>query len=293
MQYGGVSPQKYGPVLEGATGIAPAAPPAAGKYTGFVYHGGPIITAPSVTVTFWGPSWTSGGAASRLDQFCQDLLVSGFMNVISQYGVGSGTYAGSSNIASVASQLNDAGVQSTIQSAIDAGTVPEPPANNTSQVLIVFLDESIEINDPNAGLVLCEPTGDTAFGYHNFFTTRAGNDFYYSIVPALDDACLQASCPGGDSGCSLSLTETQEQRRTQVASHEFAEMTTDPHLSGWYDQQNGENGDICNGEADTITVGANTWTVQRIYSKTDDMNSNGATFCISSAPSPIPPLPLG
>jgi hypothetical protein len=51
--------------------------------------------------------------------------------------------------------------------------------------------------------------------------------------------------------------------------------------------------DICNGEADNITVGANTWDVQRQYSKTDDINSGGTTFCITTAPNPIPKLTPG
>jgi hypothetical protein len=54
-------------------------------------------------------------------------------------------------------------------------------------------------------------------------------------------------------------------------------MVTDPELNAWFDSDGSENGDICNGEPGTITVGANTWTVQRMYSKSDDVASNGAT----------------
>jgi hypothetical protein len=104
----------------------------------------------------------------------------------------------------------------------------------------------------------------------------------------LDDTCVSESCPGGDASCSLKLGQTQEQRRTQVTSHEFAEMTTDPQLNAWYDPQNGENVDICNGQSDTITVGTNTWTVQAIYSKYDDVQTNGSTYCLSQVSSPEP-----
>src|ERR1017187_892420 len=73
-------------------------------------------------------------------------------------------------------------------------------------------------------------------------------------LQTLDDACLQNSC--GNSPCSLDPSLSQEQRRTQVTSHEFAEMVTDPAPpTGWYDQNDpnsGEVGDICNGESDTI-----------------------------------------
>ena len=269
-----------------------AAPAKGGAFPNFTNHGGPIIATPRVSVSFWGSLWQSdaahSSAAARLTQFCQDLLNSPFMNVIAQYGVGAGTFAGSTTIASVAAQLTDASIHTVIQQAINAGTLAEPPAQNTSDVLIVYLDENTDVNDSGAALVLCAPQGDTAFGYHNFFTTTAGNTFYYAIIPALTDQCLQESCPGGDSTCSLQLTLTQEQRRTQVTSHEFAEMTTDPQLNAWYDPQNGENGDICNGETDTITVGGNSWNVQRIYSKYDDVQTGGTTYCLARAPSPKP-----
>ena len=70
-------------------------------------------------------------------------------------------------------------------------------------------------------------------------------------------------------------------------------MTTDPQLNGWVDPAKGENGDICNGESDTITVGMNTWTVQRIYSKHDDIKSKGKVYCLSQTPAPEPRLSPG
>jgi hypothetical protein len=274
--------------------------PLAAAFPGFIYNGGPVVTCPLVYTSFWGSEWLGDTAhlmrAARLSQFHQDLIKSGFMNVMSQYGAGSGAGAGifvrASFLNNVPTTLTDVGIHNVIQSCIDAGVLPEP-GNPSNNVLMIFLDESIGVNDPGAGLVLCEPTNDTAFGYHNFFNTTAGHPFYYAVTPALADACLTESCPGNDVGCSLHLSETQEQRQTQVASHEFAEMITDPQLNAWFDPFNGENGDICNGESDTITVGANTWTVQRIYSKFDDINTNGASFCLAQAANPEPRLSPG
>lgn len=112
---------------------------------------------------------------------------------------------------------------------------------------------------------------------------------YYAIIPGLTDACLKQSCKS-DTGCSLHLAETQEQRQTQVTSHEFGEMVTDPQLNAWWAPGAGEEGDICNGESDSITVGTNTWTVQKSYSKTDDVATNGATFCVTTHATPLPKL---
>ena len=137
---------------------------------------------------------------------------------------------------------------------------------------------------------MCAPTSDTAFGFPDHFTTAAGHDLPFAVIPGLTDACLKESC-SNDSSCSLHLRETQEQRRTQVTSHEFDEMVSDPDLDAWYDDSGGgENGDLCNGQTGTITVGANTWTVQLEYSKWHDQQTNGATQCLAETASALPSL---
>lgn len=300
--YGGVSAEVRAPALRGfddSTDLQKVKPIAA-AHPNFSYHGGPVITCATVFTSFWGSEWLLVPQklinAGRLSQFMTDFLASKYMNILSQYGSGNGAGAaglffGASFVNNVASELTDANIQTVIQSSIDAGMLPEP-GNPSNMSLMIFLDDNIAVKDSGNGIQLCEPAGDTAFGYHFHFTTRAGNPFYYSVIPGLTDACLKSSC-SSDAGCSLHLTETQEQRRTQVASHEFSEMVTDPELNAWFDSDGGENGDICNGESGTITVGANTWTVQRMYSKADDVSSNGATTCILEAPNPIPKLSPG
>ncbi len=295
---GGVSAQV--PIYAVGADRGPTGPTAL-AHPDFVYNGGPVITCPMIYVSFWGSLWLSDPAhiqeAGRLTQFCADLVNSNYMNVLSQYGVGSGKGSGlfvqASFVSNVPATLTDSGVHTVIQSCINSGAIPEPPANNTTHVLIIYLDENIGVNDPGLGIVMCEAAGDSAFGYHFDFTTAAGNPFYYAVIPALNDACVTNSC-SSDAGCSLHLSQTQEQRRTQVTSHEFAEMCTDPKFpTGWFGPSSDENGDICNGEADNITVGVDTWDVQRQYSKFDDTNSNGAVFCLTEAPNPIPKLSPG
>ena len=219
------------------------------------------------------------------------------MNILTQYGVGAGAGAAgafikSTFIVNVPSVLTDTGIQRIIQSGIDRGVFPEP-TDSTNNVLVVYLGEGIGIDEPAQQLILCQPAHDTAFGYHSFFITKAGHPFYYSMIPALDDKCLKRTCPI-DAACSLHLSEKQEQRQTQVTSHEFAEMVTDPQLNAWFDGTTGaENGDICNGESGTINVEGRTWTVQRMYSKIDDVQSNGSAFCVTEPPNPLPRLTPG
>jgi len=297
---GGVSARMSGHQTREAAGIGPNAGPTSPIHGDFVYNGGAVITCPLIYASFWGNRWLADAAhltaAARLTQFLTDLVASKYMNVLAQYGVGSGVGSGlfiqASFIQNVPLNLTDNNIHTILQTAINNGVIPEPPQNNRTHVQIIYLDETIAVNDPNLGIVMCEPSGDNAFGYHFDFTTAAGNEFYYAVIPALTDACLTNSCGGG--GCSLHLSQTQEQRRTQVTSHEFAEMVTDPKFKkGWWGPSSDENGDICNGEADSITVGPNTWDVQRQYSKFDDINTNGATFCITEAPNPIPKLSPG
>jgi len=303
LAYGGVSPKQKAPAIKGQEVIsAPKAPPTtAGVFSStFVYNGGPVISCPFVYTSFWGPNWLNDPAhltnAGRLSQFHKDLVASNFMNVLSQYGVGygagSGLFLQASFCTNVGTTLTDAGIQGIIQSGIDAGVFPEP-GSSSQTCLMIYMDETIGIQDPGAGLVLCEATGDTAFGYHNFFITTAGHSFQYAVIPALNDTCLTESCPGNDAGCSLHLSEAQFDRLTQVASHEFAEMTTDPQLNAWYDPNNGECGDICNGETEYIVVGSNSWAVQPEYSKYDDETTNGAIYCLAESPTAEPRLSPG
>ena len=254
----------------------------------------------SVYASFWGPNWTTDPAhlqaAGRLSQFLKDLIDSNFMNILSQYGVGfgrgSGAFIQSSFVSNVAAILTDDAIHGIIQTGISLGLWPD--MQNTQACVMVFLDETIGIDDQSLGLVLCEPSGDTAFGYHNYFTTTQGNPFYYAMIPYLSDGCLTESCgAGNDFGCSLHLYQPQLDRQTQVASHEFAEMTTDPELNAWYDQNNGEIGDICNGETDYIIVGPNTWAVQPIYDKYQDANTNGVIYCTAQVDSAEPAVSGG
>jgi len=299
--YGGVSPAPGKPATNDLeTVVQPTGPvPAAAAFPGFSYHGGPVVKFPQIYASFWGSSWLASAAnltrAARLSQFLTDLGASKYMNILSQYGAstGAGTacFMQASFVSNVPTNLSGNDLRNTIQAAINSGAIPEPNANT---VLVLYLGDELAVNDPQDGIEMCEPTNDNAFGFHTFFTTAKGNPFYFAVIPGLTNACLTNSCPGNDGGCSLHLAETQEQRQTQVTSHEFSEMITDPELNAWFDSNSGaENGDICNGESGTITVGANTWTVQRMYSKTDDQNTNGATICVLGEPNPLPKLVPG
>ncbi len=303
LAWGGVSPKPSASATRGLeTLVEPAAEAlnTAAAHAGFVYHGGPVVKCPLIYVSFWGSQWQTDPEhkmrADHLAQFHVDLLQSNYMNVLSQYGAGSGKGSGivvrTVFLNGVQNQLTDASIRTTLQAAIDAGTLPEP-GNPSNTCIIIYLADGMGVNSPNQGLVLCEPTSDTAFGYHNFFITTQSNHCYYAVIPALNNICLQETC-SSDVGCSLHLSQTQEQRQTQVASHEFCEMITDPELNAWFENGSGaENSDIVNGQAASIIVNNRAWNVQRQYSKTDDIASNGTNFSVIEAPNPLPKLVPG
>jgi hypothetical protein len=282
----GVSPKKikFGKKLSGD--LAGAA--AGSAHPNFTYHGGPVVVIPQVYTIFLG-NWVTAqnqDRANRLNQFIIDLLNSTYMNILSQYGCGStGNFIRSAFIANSNLNLKDVDIRAILQDAISNNLIPEP--KNPSNINLIYLDNATGFKDTD--IIMCEPANDNAFGYHNFFTTSAGNSCYYAVVPGLIDDCISKTC-GSDSSCSLQLAESQEQRQTQVTSHEFSEMISDPQLNAWFDPKDGENGDICNGQSGTISVGANVWTVQLMYSKIDDDKSKGKITCISSVVNPYPSL---
>jgi hypothetical protein len=272
-------------------GVSPVAGSGAGLFPTFGYQGGPIINNPRVYNIYLG-DWTSAAnqaRANRLDQFITDLMNSDYMNMLAQYGCGSsGSFIQRVFIPNSNHTLLRADIDNMLQNAIDTNIIPEP--NNLSNVYIIYFDDNTGINDVPTGAVMCEANSDTAFGFHDAYTTNANNHLYFSIVPGCSNTCLTNTC-SSDVGCSLHLAQTQEQRQTQVTSHEFAEMISDPlNNSAWVDPGVAENGDICNGQAGSLTVGANTWNVQLMYSKWDDMQSNGATTCVLGSAFPLPSL---
>jgi hypothetical protein len=141
------------------------------------------------------------------------------MNILAQYGVGtgkgSGQFLGETSVRNVSGNVSDDEIRRIIAGQIAAGGIPKPDRN---QLVIAFLDETIAVAD--AGVTMCEPNGDTAFGYHSFFALTDGSPCYYAVIPSLDDNCISNTCPVPNE-CSLQIAQTQEQRRTQVVSHEF------------------------------------------------------------------------
>ena len=253
---------------------------------------GPIVNDPQIYNLFVG-NWSTNASKlrmARLDQFTSDLLNSSYMSIMAQYGCDKpGRFIKSVVIFSNQTKFSDSEFHDLIQGAVTGNIIPEPKPND---VFMIYLPDGASVEDPALGITMCSTGTGSAFGYHHYFKTTGGHTCYYAIIPGLTDACLNKTCYG-QLNCSLKLTETQEERQTQVASHEIIEILTNPESTAWYDViTGGEIGDICNGYADTITVGKNKWKVQQIYSKLDDIKTSGRNVCVTKSEY-ITPAPTG
>ena len=231
--------------LAGAQRAAPSA-----KLT---YRGGPLIRNAEVTTIFWGGWWRSApqvDVVTRLNQFFDDILVSALMDQLAEYSVpasaiGHGKRVGTATIDKAPpASVDDAAIVSLLQGLLAAKTVP---AANANSIYFVFLPSGVTVT--MAGQASC-----SAFcGYHD----AIGGKIAYAVEPYPD--CQ--GCMGGLAAFD-GLTVT--------SSHELCEAVTDPVPGqGWYDDANGEIGDICAWQ----TKKAGTYTVQLEW-------SNKANGCV-------------
>lgn len=237
------------------------------------YEGGPVVFCPLVYTSFWGPSWKAenAGLATQLNQFIQDLLAATpWMNTLTQYGVsGTGAFMQASYVTDPPSTLTVADYENLFELLMAGGVIPVPTKSSSSghtspQVMMVFLDPNVEINDPAHGRQLNVPNSLLA-GYHDSFTVQPGIPCIYAFSEFADIDTI-----------------------TTVMSHEFAEMITDPLYNAWTPDHAGtEIGDPCeSAPLTTITVSGRTWTVQEIWS--DAVNA-----CVASSASKITPISPG
>ncbi|MDP9146863.1 MAG: hypothetical protein M3N22_04335, partial [Acidobacteriota bacterium] len=116
--------------------------------------------------------------------------------------------------------VQDSAIQTFLQNAITAGTLPSPKANT---LYFVFLPPGVAVHQ--GGSASCK----SFCGYHESFA----NNIYYAVMPY--PGCT--GCTGG-----LSIIDAL----TSTTSHELCEAITDPIPGqGWYDDTHGEIGDIC------------------------------------------------
>ena len=194
------------------------------------YRGGPLLASVEVFLLFWGDAWSHdplSQVVGQLNGFFDYVLTSALMDQLGEYSapgftIGHGARTGSLELTTAPPQsVTDADIQALIQQEI--ATDPAVPKPSPSSLYFVFLPPGVSVS--LSGGASC-----TSFcGYHSDINGKV----FYAVMPYPD-------CQGcaGSNGVLAALTAT--------SSHELCEAITDPVPGqGWYDDANGEIGDIC------------------------------------------------
>lgn len=203
------------------------------------YYGGPVISNVRVVTVFWG---SRVNFQSQLNSFYGAVTNSTYFDWLNEYNTQSQRIRRGSLRATfvdttppAGSTITNAQIQSELARLLNAGRLP---ANDPNTLYMVHFPPgiSINLNGSRSCQVFC--------AYHNTFVNRGAN-VYYGVMPDMGGPCAR--------GCGSS---SQLDNTTSVSSHELIESVTDPAVGlatrvgpplAWYDPNNGEIGDICNG----------------------------------------------
>lgn len=203
------------------------------------YRGGRLLKNVRVVTLFWGSNWSGSQLPGYLNSFFRALFADGrYMANLAQYStssyvIGNGTFAASATDSQQPpAKLQDAQIQSEIRAQIAAGHLPAPDQNTA---YVVFTPPGVEVFDRY---------GDNSvrdfYSYHDYVSGSSG--FPYILV-AYDD------------------TLSDLRLMTIYASHELAEVVTDPEVTGadnqvgWYDDYYGEVTDVVDTLYDAGAIG--------------------------------------
>jgi hypothetical protein len=235
-----------------------AYPDGQGQYN-FTYHGGALIQGVKVVTVFWSSGVDAQGS---LNQFYTAIVESPYVDWLSEYDAGGQSIGRGSFVTSfvdpgapASPEITDQDIQQELSRLLAKGSLPAADANT---LYMVHFPPGVSISVQ--GFTSCEQF----CAYHSSFQ-NGSSAVYYGVLPDLGGACSRC----GGAGDKLSST-------TVVASHELVESITDPgiglanqsqdgSLLGWYDDNNGEEGeiaDVCEGHNDTV----GSWAVQQVYS---------------------------
>ncbi|HEX4599740.1 MAG TPA: hypothetical protein VH278_18280 [Burkholderiaceae bacterium] len=232
--------------------LAGAAPAAAPQLT---YRNGPLMTAVEVFTIYWGSEWQTGALSAvpaQINAFFDFILTSPLIDQLAEYSVpnwtiGHGKRSGTLTVTTPQpkASMSDTAIQHTLQQLISGHPQVPPPSPNT--LYFIYMPTGVRV--VQGGAASCQ----SFCGYHNDISGQ----IFYAVMPYPD--C--AGCMG-----TLSTFEAL----TTTSSHELCESITDPIPGqGWYDDTNGEIGDIC------------AWKTKQLGSYTVQLEwSNKANQCI-------------
>jgi hypothetical protein len=274
------------------------------------YFGGPIISNVQVIQVLYGSGsynpQIAGTTSPTMGNFFADITSTGLISLLQQYNTpvsggtgqtfGNGTFGGLFQIVPAAgnngSTITDTQIQSELLAQINAGHLPAPVLDaqgNPNTLYMIYFPPGKTISQ--GGSNSCQAGGFCA--YHGTTSSTLNNKHVlYGVLPD-----MQAGS-GCSSGCG---TSTVFGNYTSVTSHELTEAMTDADVGiattfaaplGWYDQTNGEIGDICNAQQGSYTANGTTYTIQLEFSNSANNCVNfpvvsGPNFSLSASPSSL------
>jgi len=229
------TPAVAAPMGQSLVGQGGAQPEITAKLT---YRNGPMIQHVKIFVIFYAPNYPY---KTQLLSFYQSILQSPYIDMLQEYDttgykIRRGSYLGmyeDSNM-NTSKSVNPA---TYIQGLLSAKKIPAP---DDDTLYMIYFPDQINPTDPQGGNSCVSGGGFCA--YHNSISV-GGQNVYYGVLPntVTGGQCVGGCGPSGFGGLS------------SVSSHEFIEAMTDPDVGqndlAWYDNTNGEIGDICNGNA--------------------------------------------
>ena len=195
------------------------------------YRGGRLLTAVEVFVFFWGDAWASEPQTTlmgRINDFFEYIVASPLIDQLAEYSVQDQTIGHGKRVGAIAltttvpAKVSDDDVRALISDQIASNPAVAQP--NKNSLYFVFLPPGV--TSLMGGGASCS----NYCGYHD-----NDGDVCYGVMPFPDCG-----------GCTGGMTDFDA--LTVTSSHELCEAITDAEPSGtmgWYDDSNGEIGDIC------------------------------------------------
>jgi len=201
------------------------------------YRNGPLLASVQVFTIFWGAAWQQtpqSDLLTRTNQFFDFILSSELLDQLDEYSVpgkkiGRGLLTGTHTLLTPAppKSVQDSAIQQMLQAQISAGAFP---AASPETLYFLFLPPGTQV--VQGGGASCK----IFCGYHE----AINNSVFYAVMPY-----------PGCTGCLGGLGDFDA--LTSTTSHELCEAITDPIPGqGWYDDNNGEIGDICAWQTRTL-----------------------------------------
>lgn len=255
-----------------------------------VYYGGHIISHVQVVVVFWGSSVPSV-ATSNMGPFYTAITNSSFLDWMGEYDTATASaydgMAGSNQHLyrgtmyktvtitpkNTSGSITDNDIANELDAQISASVLPAPTVDaegGVDTLYMVYFPSNVVISDPSGG-TSCNSkyqSQNEFCGYHSGYQTVVGGKTVtvpFGVIPDLSYGGCLNGCGG----------TTELENFTLTSSHELAEALTDTEITmassigrpmGWYDQYNGEIGDICANMSGSATTVAG-YTVQKEWSQ--------------------------